>query len=82
MAKVYTITMTPRGRSGFPVPFTGTVDELVDALAQTLESGNRVDPKINLNPKSAKGLVAELNKAVAVTQSNNAYPDCYQLTTV
>lgn len=81
MPKVYTINLADRGRSGAVVPTTGTVEELTEAFAKILNEGSNRNPKINQNPKTAKGLVTALNKCVAELQSNNAYPDRYSLAT-
>jgi len=76
MAKQITIIKTRRGSES---PYTGTLEELVKTFSYTLECGNSWNPKINRNPKTAKGLVSALNKSVAETQGSCYDPDYYEL---
>ena len=76
--KTYTITKTRTQRNTI-TEFTGTIEELVKTFSYTLECGNSWNPKINRNPKTAKGLESALNKSVQETQGSSYYPDHYEL---
>jgi hypothetical protein len=81
MSKTYTITKT-HGRTGSESNYSGTVAELVAKFSYTLESGHGYNPKINVNPKTAKSLVTALNKSVEETQGACYSQDSYELATV
>lgn len=72
----YTIIKTRRGRQS---EATGTVAELTKHFEYTLQCGNSYNPKINLEPKTAKSLVSALNKSVSEIQRGSFDPDDYQL---
>jgi hypothetical protein len=82
MAKVFTINVH-RNR-GSVSTFTGTVSELVDAFAYTLEVGasyshEKGNSKINRNPTTAKGLISNLNKATNNAAANGYSGTRYEL---
>ncbi len=65
---------------------TGTVEELLKYFSYTLECGKSYEwekgnSKINLNPKSAKSLVTQLNKAEANSAANGYSENSYKLKT-
>lgn len=76
MAKTYTIIKTRRGKK---TSTTDTLENLVEYFRYTLESGNSYNPKINRNPKTAKGLVSALNKSVDELQGSCFDPNFYEL---
>ena len=67
--KIYTVRITSGGFVSRPPRETsGTLEELIQYFGYTLETGKSYERekgnyKINTNPKSAKTLVANLNKA-------------------
>lgn len=72
--KQYKITKTQH-RTGSTYESTGTLAELVQYYAYTLECGaswqhERGRAKINRNPKTIKGLVTALNNAVNNSAAN------------
>lgn len=76
MAKVYHIKYT-RARDNSTLVHTGTIEELQSAFSYTLAAGaswahEKGNKKINRTPKTAKGLVSNLNNAV-----NNAAANGY-----
>lgn len=82
-AKTYTINVH-RPRRDKPSTFTGTVAELVEAFAYTLECGasyqhERGNSKINRNPTTAKSLVSNLNKATNNAAANGYSGTRYEL---
>ena len=74
--KTFTVIKTRRGTKSST---TDTVENLVKHFGYTLECGNGWNPKINRNPKTAKGLISALNKSVAETQGSCYDPDYYEL---
>lgn len=74
-AKTYTVITHRRGRE---TEVTRTLPELVEYFRYTLESGHSYNPKINKNPKTFKGLITALNKAVDELQGGNFYPTTYE----
>lgn len=81
MSKVITINVHRRGKV---TSHTGTVAELVEAFAYTLEVGasyahERGNSKINRNPTTAKGLVSNLNKATNNAAANGYSSTSYEL---
>jgi hypothetical protein len=76
--KIYKIRQTQRDREYFQV---GTIEELVQAYAYTLEVGEswqdeKGNKKINRNPKSIKVLVKNLYNAKN-NSAANGYSGCY-----
>lgn len=76
MAKTYTVTRTHH-RTGRTYASFGTVAELVDYHAYTLEKGasyshEKGNAKVNRNPKNIESLVKNLNNA-----ENNAAANGY-----
>lgn len=62
-------------RNGSEMIQEGTLEELIETYRYTLESGKsweheKGNKKINLNPKSAKALVTQLNNAINNSASN------------
>lgn len=76
--KNFTIIKTRRGNQS---ETTDTLENLVKHFGYTLECGNSWNPKINRNPKTAKGLISALNKSVSETQGACYDPDYYELKT-
>lgn len=81
MAKVFTINVHRRGNV---TPFKGTVPELVEMFAYTLECGasyshEKGNSKINCNPTTARGLVSNLNKATNNAAANGYSGTRYEL---
>jgi hypothetical protein len=72
----FTIIKTRRGNE---TETTDTLENLIKYFGYTLECGNSCNPKINRNPKTAKGLVSALNKSVAETMGSCYDPDYYEL---
>jgi hypothetical protein len=72
----FTIIKTRRGNE---TETTDTLENLIKYFGYTLECGNSWNPKINRNPKTAKGLVSALNKSVAETMGSCYDPDYYEL---
>lgn len=73
-AKIYTVIST-RVRTNSSITFEGTVPELIEKFAYTLECGasyshEKGNKKINRNPKSIKSLVSNLNNAVNNSAAN------------
>jgi len=58
---------------------TGTLTELTANFGYTLEAGRSYDSKVSLTPRTAKGLVNALNRAVDSLQRGSYNPDYYQL---
>lgn len=64
-------------RRGNVTPVTGTIPELIEYFRYTLECGKsweheKGNKKINMNPKSGKSLVTNLNNA----ENNSARNGC------
>ena len=81
--KTYTIVKT-NFRTDQEYRQTGTLEELLEAYRYTLECGKSYEhekgnKKINLNPKSAKSLVTQLNNAVNNSAANGFSNYSYQL---
>ena len=74
--KTYTVIKHRRGREAH---VERTLPELVEYFKYTLESGASYNPKINTNPKTVKGLVSALNKAVDELQCGSFDPDFYEV---
>jgi hypothetical protein len=74
--KTFTIIKT---RRDIETPTTGTVAELTEYFGGTLRDGHSYNPKINLAPKTAKGLVSALNKCVSELQRGSYNPNHYAL---
>ena len=74
--KTYLIIKHRRGRESH---VERTLPELIEYFKYTLESGASYNPKINTNPKTAKGLVSALNKAVDELQAGSYDPNYYEL---
>lgn len=74
--KTFTIIKHRRGRTS---EATGTLEELRQHFGYTLEAGNSYDPRVNLSPKTAKGLVSALNRAVESLQKGSFDPNHYEL---
>ena len=74
--KTYLIIKHRRGRESH---VERTLPELIEYFKYTLESGASYNPKINTNPKTAKGLVSALNKAVDELQAGSYDPHYYEL---
>lgn len=72
MEKTYTLKIT-RSRAFFPNPSvstsTGTLEELKENFKYTLETGHAYDRKVNVNPKTIKSLISNVEKAV-IARSN------------
>jgi len=80
MAKEITIRVHHRGRE---TDYTGTVDHLAHKVfGYTLECGNSWNSKINMNPKTAKGLLKALEQSVQETQGGCFEQDWYELVSV
>jgi hypothetical protein len=78
MVKIYTVIKERRGRT---TEEKGTMSELLDYFGYTLECGKsweheKGNSKINLNPKTGKSLITQLNKAVT-NSASNGYPSEY-----
>lgn len=74
MSKVFTI-IKHNSSNGNTYTQSGTLQELIEAYSYTLETGKcyeheKGNKKINLNPKSAKALVTQLNNAVNNSAAN------------
>lgn len=72
IAKVFTIITD---RNGKETQTQGTLEELLSYFSYTLECGKSYEhekgnKKINLNPKTAKSLVTQLNNAVNNSAAN------------
>lgn len=71
--KTYTILKTTyRGNN---IEFAGTLPELIEKFAYTLETGSsysneKGNYKISLNPRTIKSLVSMLNRAVYNSSAN------------
>jgi hypothetical protein len=76
MAKTFTIVKTRRGE---PREVSGTVEELTKYFGYTLLAGNSYNRAVKLQPKTAKSLVSNLNKAVGETMSGSFDPTHYEL---
>lgn len=74
--KPFTVIKTRRGQQ---TSTTATLEEHLKYFAYTLEVGNSWNPKINRNPKTAKGLISALNKSVTETQGSCYDPNYYEL---
>lgn len=80
--KEYTVLCHHRGRV---TEYTGTLEHLTTRVfGYTLECGHSYEwergaRKVNLHPKSGKGLVAALNNAVENTQGGCFNRDYYEL---
>lgn len=74
--KIYTII---KHRRNGVSEMTGTLAELTAGYKYTLESANSYNSKISLNPRTIKGLVSALNKAVSVLQAGSFNPNFYEL---
>ena len=79
-AKQYTIVGT-RYSTGVQTRQTGTLEELIECYRYTLECGKsweheKGNKKINLNPKTVKSLVTQINNA-ANNSASNGYADRY-----
>ena len=71
-------------RNGSESITEGTLEELLDNFKYTLECGKsweheKGNKKINMNPKSAKALVTQLNNAVNNSAANGCSMTGYQL---
>ena len=80
-AKQFTIVKTRRGRE---TEYTGTLEELIQVFQYTLECGRSYEhekgnKKINMQPKSAKTLVANIEKAEANSSMNGWSENSYFL---
>lgn len=81
MSKEITIIKTRNGKDSVIV---GTLEDLVDYFGYTLEVGQswereKGNKKINMNPKSGKSLVDNLNKAVTNASANGHSSTYYTL---
>lgn len=81
MAKVYHVSIMREERNR---ETSGTLDELIKYFGYTLECGasyqhEKGNKKINKNPKSAKSLVDNLNKAQANLSANGCPSTYYEL---
>lgn len=66
--KTYTIRKTRSGMNGCREYLSnGTLEELIKYHGYTLECGHSWNNKINMHPKSIKGLVTALNKSAKET---------------
>lgn len=79
MATAKTFTIIKHRRGGKKSTATGTVAELTKNFGYTLQCGNSYNPKISLEPKTAKALVNALNKSVDEIQKGSYDPDYYEL---
>ena len=75
--KTYSITKT---RRGIETVTTDTLPGLIKHFGYTLESGHSYDRKVNLEPKTARSLVSNLNRAVSSLQRGSYDPNYYELT--
>lgn len=66
-------------RKGRETEVTGTLEYLIDYFGYTLESGNSYSSKVSLKPKTAKSLVANLNRATDYLQRGSFDPNYYTL---
>jgi len=73
---IHTIIKTRRGQSK---EISGTVEELTSYFSYTLLVGHSYNSKISKNPRTAKSLVSNLNKAVAEKMRGSYDPDHYTL---
>lgn len=78
MAQDTVYTIIKHRRNG-QTETTGTLAELTKNYGYTLASGHSYNSRINLEPRTAKGLVGTLNKCVSVLQKNSFNPDHYEL---
>jgi hypothetical protein len=74
MSKTFTVTMT-RERTGTETLFVGTISELVEKFAYTLECGagyshEKGNAKINRRPATIVSLIKNLNNAVTNSAAN------------
>ena len=81
MAKVHHVSITRKGRIR---ETSGTLEELTSYFGYTLECGSgyqheKGNKKINKNPKSAKSLVDNLNKAASNLSANGCQLTYYEL---
>lgn len=74
--KTYTIIKYRRGRKN---EVTDTLVNLRKYFGYTLEAGASYNQKINTEPKTVKGLVSALNKAVDELQRGSFDPDFYEV---
>lgn len=74
MEKTYTLKVT-RFRAFSPNPSettcSGTFEELKEHFKYTLECGHAYDRKVNVNPKTIKSLISNVEKAV-IARSNGS----------
>lgn len=74
--KTYTVIKHRRGRAD---EVTRTLPELIEYFGYTLEAGASYNRQINRKPKTVKGLVSALNKAVDELQCGSFDPDFYEV---
>ena len=68
MKKVLTIRWWHHGDNSY---YTGTLEELCsDTFSYKLEQGHKLNPKIDLYPKTGEDLVKTLNQIEQETRSN------------
>ncbi len=73
-----------RTRTGKETEYTGTVEELATTFGYTLKCGKsyeneRGNKKINMNPKTHKSLVVQLNNAAHNRAANGMPAHSYRL---
>ena len=81
MAKTFTVTLT-RERTGTETVFIGTISELVEKFAYTLECGagyshEKGNAKINRQPATIVSLIKNLNNAVTNSAANGYASQTY-----
>lgn len=83
--KVYTVVANRyRGDERISHEYKGTLEQLIDKFSYTLEVGKsweneRGNKKINRQPKTARSLVDNLNKAVSNSAANGCASTYYEL---
>lgn len=73
-----------KDRTGSTLTFTGTLQELINGVAYTLECGeswqrDKGAKKINTNPRTIKSLITNLNNAVNNSAANGYAGITYRL---
>jgi hypothetical protein len=84
IVNIFTITKT-RSRTGQTYVQKGTLAELIQCYSYTLDCGasyshEKGNKKINRTPKTAAGLVANLNNAVNNSAANGYAGEHFELT--
>lgn len=78
--KVYTIRKYKSGVRGSSEYLSkGTLEELIKYHGYTLECGHSWNNKINMHPKTIRGLVTALNKSKQETECGSMNVTTYEL---